>query len=457
MASVAEGAEVAVVGVSCRMPGATGPEPLWRVLRDGVDAVGTAPEGRLRDGRELPGFVGRGGFLDDVEGFDAPFFGISPREAAEMDPHQRLSLELAWEALEDLGTDVRTLPGTGLYIGAMVDDYAIMRAAPGGAEITPHTATGSARSMIANRVSFALGLRGPSMVVDTGQSSSLVAVHTACESLRTGENELALAGGVHLNLSGRTAAEMGAFGALSPSGRCHTFDERADGFVRGEGGGFVVLKPLHAAVADGDRVYCVIPGSAVNNDGGGDSLTAPSTAAQAEVLRAAYRRAGVAPESVGYLELHGTGTPAGDPVEAAALGEVLGGGREPGAPLRVGSVKTNIGHLEGAAGIAGLLKTVLSIHHDELPPSLNFARPGSRVPLERMNLRVLTAPEPWPERPVAGVSSFGMGGTNCHVVLTGPPEDAAAEPQSAHRPAVVPWTVSAHTPRALRAQAARLA
>ncbi|MFB8763892.1 type I polyketide synthase [Nocardiopsis alba] len=451
-----DNAAVAVIGLSCRMPMAPGPEDLWRVLRDGVDAVTDVPEGRWTDGRELPGFVGRGAFLDDVEGFDASFFGISPREASEMDPHQRLSLELVWEALEDAGAGAGDLPAAGLYVGTMVGEHA--PAAPGTAP-TRHTATGAARSMIANRVSYALGLRGPSMVVDTGQSSSLVAVHMAVESLRSGENELAVAGGVHLNLSGRGTAEMGAFGALSPTGLCRTFDERADGFVRGEGGGFVVLKPLRAALRDGDRVYCVIAGSAVNNDGGGDGLTVPSASAQADLLRAAHRRSGIDPGDVDYIELHGTGTPTGDPVEAEALGEAVGSVREPGRPLLVGSVKTNIGHLEGAAGIAGLLKTALAVHHGELPPALHFSRPNPRIDLDRLNMRVLTERRAWPGEPVAGVSSFGMGGTNCHVVVTASPEsdptpDGAADPS---RPAIVPWTVSAHSSRALRAQAARLA
>ncbi|QBI54874.1 type I polyketide synthase [Streptomonospora litoralis] len=457
MTAVDNDTAVAVVGISCRLPMAPDPQRLWQVLREGVDAVGEVPPGRWDDGRELAGFVGRGAFLDDVEGFDAPFFGISPREAAEMAPQQRLSLELVWEALEDLGADVRGLTRAGLYVGAMDEDHTVLRSGAAQAGITPHTATGSARSMIANRVSYALGLDGPSMVIDTGQSSSLVAVHMACESLRSGENDVAVAGGVHLNLSGRVTAEMGAFGALSPEGRCHTFDERADGFVRGEGGGFAVLKPLRAALADGDRIYGVLSGSAVNNDGGGDGLTAPSADSQARVLRSALSRAGVSPEAVGYVELHGTGTPAGDPVEARALGEALGAARGSEGPLPVGSVKTNLGHLEGAAGIAGLLKAVLAVHHGELPPSLNFARPNPAIPLEGLNLRVATDREPWSAAPVAGVSSFGMGGTNCHVVVTAPPEapDRPAEP--GRRPAAVPWVVSGHNPAALRAQAARLA
>lgn len=447
---------IAVVGMSCRAPMAHGPDELWSLIGSGVDAVREVPEGRWPDGPGLPGFVTRGGFLDDVESFDAPFFGISPREAAEMDPHQRLALELVWEALEDQGTDVRSLPATGLYVGAIGDDYAVLREASGTGVDARHAVTGAARSMIANRVSYAMGLRGPSLVLDTGQSSSLVAVHMACESLRSGQCDLAVAGGVHLNLSGRGTARMGAFGALSPDGRCYAFDERANGFVRGEGGGFVVLKPFAQAMADGDRVYAVIAGSAMNNDGGGDGLTVPSAPAQAALLDSAYRRAGVEPGAVGYVELHGTGTPVGDPIEAAALGEALGAAQEPGSPLLVGSVKTNIGHLEGAAGIIGLLKTVLSVHHEELVPSLNFSRPNPRIPLEELNLRVVTERMPWPAPNVAGVSSFGMGGTNCHVVVTGAPERTETVERATEGPQAVAWTVSAHGPNALKEQARRL-
>ena len=447
---------IAVVGMSCRAPMAQGPDELWSLIGSGVEAVREVPEGRWPDGPGLPGFVARGGFLDDVESFDAPFFGISPREAAEMDPHQRLALELVWEALQDQGTDVRSLPATGLFVGAIGDDYAVLRDASGVGADARHAVTGAARSMIANRVSYAMGLRGPSLVLDTGQSSSLVAVHMACESLRSGQCDLAVAGGVHLNLSGRGTARMGAFGALSPDGRCYAFDERANGFVRGEGGGFVVLKPFAEAMADGDRVYAVIAGSAVNNDGGGDGLTVPSAPAQAALLDSAYRRAGVEPGAVGYVELHGTGTPVGDPIEATALGEALGAAQEPGSPLLVGSVKTNIGHLEGAAGIIGLLKTVLSVHHEELVPSLNFSRPNPRIPLEELNLKVVTERGPWRAPHVAGVSSFGMGGTNCHVVVTGAPGRTEPVERTTKGPETVAWTVSAHSPNALKEQARRL-
>ena len=284
--------------------------------------------------------------------------------------------------------------------------------------------TGTHRSIIANRVSYTLDMHGPSLTVDAAQSSSLVAVHMACESLYRGESTLALAGGVNLNLIPEGFASAEKFGGLSPDGRCFTFDARANGYVRGEGGGMVVLKPLPAAIADHDPIYCVIHGSAVNNDGATDGLTAPNPQAQREVLLAAYRRAGVSPADVQYVELHGTGTKAGDPVEAAALGSAIGAVRAHGSPLIVGSAKTNVGHLEGAAGIVGLLKVALSVKHKAIPPSLNFATPNPRIPLEELNLQVQTTLDRWPreDRPFwAGVSSFGMGGTNCHVVLSGPP------------------------------------
>ncbi|RZQ61321.1 beta-ketoacyl synthase N-terminal-like domain-containing protein, partial [Amycolatopsis suaedae] len=444
--------EVAVVGLSCRLPGAAGPERFWALLRDGRSAITEVPAGRWevsgddRDAWERAG-VRRGGFVDGVADFDAEFFGIGDREAVELDPRQRFALELAWEALEDAGVVPAALAGTatGVFAGAIGDDYATLLARRGMAATTAHTLTGVTRGLIANRISHAFGLRGPSVVVDSAQSSALVAVHLAVQSLRRGESAVALAGGVHLNLLAEGTVAARAFGGLSPDGECYTFDARANGYARGEGGGFVVLKPLSAAVADGDRVYCVIRGSAVNNDGATTGLTTPDETAQREVVRAACADAGVAPADVGYVELHGTGTRVGDPVEAAALGAVLG---RPD-PLPVGSVKTNIGHLEGAAGIAGLLKTVLSVAHGQIPASLNFERPG--VVLD--GLRVVTETSPWPGPRIAGVSSFGMGGTNCHVVLAQSP----AETPEGHRPDVpVPCVVSGRTPGALRAQAARL-
>ncbi|QFY11927.1 SDR family NAD(P)-dependent oxidoreductase [Nonomuraea phyllanthi] len=454
---------VAVVGMACRLPEAADPGRFWRLLREGVDAVTEAPEGRGGSAYR------RGGFLQDVEGFDAAFFGISPNEAAVMDPHQRLALELAWEALENARAVPSALRGSaaGVFLGAISNDYAALQDRLGVGELGRHAYTGANRAMMANRVSYVLGLRGPSLTLDTGQSSSLVAVWMAAESLRRGESELALAGGVNLNLLPDTTTAIGNFGALSPDGRCHVFDSRANGYVRGEGGALLVLKRLQDALADGDAVHAVILGGAVNNDGGGDGLTVPSSRAQQEVITLACERAGVRPEQVRYVELHGTGTKVGDPVEAAALGAAYGAARPAADPLLVGSVKTNIGHLEGAAGVAGLLKVVLSLKHRELPPSLHFASAPPEIPLEELRLQVVSSARPWPGgddggAAVAGVSSFGMGGTNCHLILAAPPEPSDSSASVAQSPSVgvslheAPWVLSARSEGALREQAERL-
>ncbi|WP_190076306.1 type I polyketide synthase [Streptomyces morookaense] len=465
---------IAVVGLACRLPGAADPAAFWRLLSEGADAITDVPPDRW-DGDAIadadstrPGRtdIRRGGFLDRIGHFDAGFFGLSPKEAAAMDPQQRLVLELAWEALEDAHTRAESLRSTrtGVFVGAIWDDYATLHYRSGLTAISPHTVTGLHRSIIANRVSYFLGLNGPSLTVDSGQSSSLVSVHLACESLRKGESTIALAGGVNLNIVPESTLGAAKFGGLSPDGRCFTFDARANGYVRGEGGGIVVLKPLAQAVADGDRIHCVIRGSAVNNDGGGDGLTVPLQSGQEQVLRLAYERAGVDPAHVGYVELHGTGTKVGDPIEAAALGAVLGAHRDPAQPLRVGSAKTNVGHLEGAAGITGLLKAALALSHRELPASLNFETPNPAIPLTRLNLRVQTEHTPWESqdgRPLlAGVSSFGMGGTNCHVVLSAyetADEKTADEPERTG-PDTAPtlWPLSAKTASGLRTQAAAL-
>ncbi|MEU9191153.1 type I polyketide synthase [Streptomyces sp. NPDC048484] len=465
---------IAVVGMACRLPQAPDTRAFWRMLVDGRSGITEVPADRWdvdayydKDSRS-PGRINtrHGGFLDGVGDFDAAFFSLSPREAAAADPQQRLTLELCWEALEDAGVLPRALVGeqVGVFVGAMAGDYALASQRGGAEAVDQYTFTGLNRALIANRVSYTFGLHGPSMTVDSGQSSSLVALHLACASLRSGESELALAGGVHLNLAPESAVSAAKLGVLSPDGQCYTFDERANGIVRGEGGGLVVLKPLARAVSDGDDIYCVVRGSAVNNDGSGQGLTAPNPSAQEAVLRTAHRRAGVVPADVQYVELHGTGTRLGDQVEAAALGTVFAASRDAESPLPVGSVKTNIGHLEGAAGIAGLLKTALSIHHGVLPAQLNFVRADDRVPLDRLGLSVQRENTPWPhtgsER-LAGVSSFGVGGTNCHVVISSPPASGAglaAEPDpSARRAAgVVPWPVSGRTAAALREQARRL-
>ncbi|WP_066946657.1 type I polyketide synthase [Streptomyces lushanensis] len=459
---------VAVVGLSCRLPGAPSPSDFWELLRTGTSAVTGVPEGRwlTATGHPAPEEAGsgmrRGGFLDRVDTFDAAFFGISPREAVTMDPQQRLVLELAWEALEDAGIVPATLRDsrTAVFVGTLRDDYAALLYQHGAQAITQHTMAGVNRGVIANRVSYHLGLRGPSLTVDSAQSSSLVAVHLACESLRSGESEAAVVAGVNLNILAEGAVTGERFGGLSPDGTSYTFDARANGFVRGEGGGAVILKPLARALADGDHIYGVIRGSAVNNDGATPGLTVPGRASQERVLREAYEKAGVDPAAVQYVELHGTGTPVGDPIEAAALGAVLGAGRPPGRALRVGSAKTNVGHLEGAAGMVGLLKALLALSHRRLPASLNFESAGPDIPLAELGLAVQSEPSEWPEpgRPLlAGVSSFGMGGTNAHVVLAEhPAPEPAPRPEPADTPALTPWVMSGRGAAALRGQAERL-
>nr|WLE93511.1 PKS T1(KS-AT-KR-KS-AT-DH-KR-KS-AT-KR-KS-AT-KR) [Streptomyces sp.] len=454
------GEEIAVVGISCRLPSVSGPAALWRLLENGSAGIVEIPPGRWDIPETVSREYRRGGFLDSIDRFDPAFFGISPSEAVAMDPQQRLMLELAWEALEEAGLAADRLRGsrTGVFVGASSGDYErlLLRAGPAG--LTHHTATGTNRGIISNRVSYVLGLYGPSLTVDAAQASSLAAVHLACESLRRGETSLAIAGGVNLAVTPENTAALAKLGALSPSGRSFVFDARADGTVLGEGGGAVVLKPLSRALEDGDLVHCVIRGSAVTHDGGGNGLTDPDPAAQEDSIRAAYRNAGVAPSDVQYVELHGTGTKAGDPAEAAALGAVFGTGRDAGFPLRVGSIKTNIGHLGAASGIAGLLKAVLAIKHRRIPPSLNYETPNPAIPLPELGLRVQRELSDWPREDlplVAGVSAFGMGGANCHVVLAEPPRSEAPETDAAEIP--VPWVVSGRSEAALRAQAAGLA
>ncbi|MDH6707191.1 acyl transferase domain-containing protein, partial [Kitasatospora sp. MAA19] len=457
--------DIAVVGISCRFPGADGPGALWSLLTAGTTVEAPLPDGRWEPDA-LAGLseaeahvIRRGAFLDDVAGFDAGFFRVPAREAAMMDPQQRLMLELSWEALEDAGLTGRSVAGsrTGVFLGVATDDYSTLVRTRGAEAITAHTFTGSLRSIVANRVSYFLKAKGPSLIVDAGQSSSLVAVHLAAESLRRGESDIAIAGGVALRLTPHHAIAANRLGALSPDGRCHVFDARANGFAQGEGGGAVVLKPLAAALADGDDVYCVIRGSAVTNDGGGDQLVTPTADGQAETIRAAYRRAHVDPAAVVHVELHGTGTPTGDPVEATALGSVLGTARAADDPLRVGSIKSNIGHLEAAAGIAGFIKTALCARAKTLVPTPGFRTPNPRIALAELNLRVQTSVEAAPADAVYGVSSFGLGGTNCHIAVAAPPQPRRDEQGPGAGPSPTPVVLSAADAGALRAQAARLA
>jgi acyl transferase domain-containing protein len=432
--------DVAIIGLACRLPGAGNPRDFWQLVRDG------------REETELPG---------NRAEFDADFFNVSPREACAMDPRQRLGLELAWELFEDAFLIPETLRGeqVAIYLGAMTDDYAVLTLRDGAEHLDHHSFGGVSRGMIANRISYALGLQGTSMIVDSGQSSSLVAVHLACESLRAGESPLAIAGGIHLNLADETAMLEQEFGALSASGRTYAFDGRADGYVRAEGAGMVLLKPLHAALQDGNRIRAVIRGSAVGNAGHSSAgQTVPSVSSEADVIRRALSRAGLGSDDIDYVEAHGTGTEVGDPVEARALGEVFAGRRQ--RPVPVGSVKTNIGHTGGAAGIAGLLKAALAIENDVLPPSLNYDSAASGDGLKDLGLRVNTALSAWPVkgRPRrAGVSSFGMGGTNAHVILEQAPAQPGLGLGGPPRDAPVAWVLSARSEQALANQAERLA
>ncbi len=357
---------IAVVGLGCRFPGnIVGPESLWQFVVDGRSSVGEVPperwslfdDGSPEAAAALSGTTRWGSFLADIDAFDAEFFEISPREAAKMDPQQRLLLEVSYEALEHAGIAADSLrhTQTGVFAGACLGEYGYL-ASTDLSQVDAWSGTGGALSIIANRVSYFLDLRGPSVTVDTACSSSLVAVHLACQSLRTGESNLALAAGVNLLLSPAVTRSFDQAEAMSPTGRCHAFDASADGFVRGEGCGVAVLKRLTDALRDGDRVLAVVRGSAVNQDGRSNGLMAPNPAAQMAVLRAAYANAGIAPREVDYVEAHGTGTLLGDPIEARALGTVLGRGRPETSPLLIGAVKSNLGHLEAAAGIAGFMQ-----------------------------------------------------------------------------------------------------
>ncbi|MEV5879656.1 type I polyketide synthase [Streptomyces sp. NPDC052101] len=456
--------DIAIIGLGCRLPGGIdSPEALWQGLLDGIDAVSEVPPQRWRadDWHDVdPSAPGKmttrwGGFLDDVAGFDAEFFGISPTEAHQMDPQQRLALEVAWAAVEDarIRTDRLARSATGVFFGTMWQEYHLATGASAG-EIRTHTAIGTDTSIIPARIAYALGLCGPVMSIGTGCSSSLVAVHQAVRSLRSGESNLALAGGISLILHPHTTVAMDKFGTQNPEGQCRAFDADANGYVRGEGCGVVVLRRLADAREHGDRIYAVIRGSAVNNDGTTDGLATPGAETQAEVLRSAWLEAGTAPSLVSYVEAHGTGTRRGDPIEAAALGRVFGRDRKD--PLRIGSAKTNFGHLEPAAGVLGVLKTSLALFHGELPASLHFRRPNPDIDFAAANLAVVTERQPWPQGPrLAGVSSFGYGGTNAHLALAGPPERTPEAPEPAGRTRL-PWVLSARSAPALREQARRL-
>jgi len=454
---------VAIIGASCRLPGGvTDLESFWHLLIDGVDAIEEVPRERWDIDTYYdadPDVAGKmatrwGGFLRGIDHFDPAFFEISPREAVELDPQHRLLLELTWEALESAGQTLSALRGssTGVFVGLSGHEYQNMGRARSGT-LDPHLFLGTAHSTGIGRLSYWLGLHGPNMPVDTACSSSLVAVHLACQALRSGECTLAIAGGVNLTLTPESTSCISRMRALSPSGRCRTFSADADGYVRGEGCAVVVLKRLADAERDGDPILAVIAGSAVNQDGRSHGMTAPNGLAQAQVIRRALASASVEPTAIGFIETHGTGTPLGDPIEVDALRSVLGAPRVDGSRCILGAVKTNLGHLEAAAGVAGLLKSILVLRHGTIPKNLHFRELNPHLHLEGSALALANAPVPFPpgERPrFVGVSSFGLSGTNAHVIVTEAPRPAKAPEE--HRGAVV-LPLSGHSERALRERA----
>nr|AFP87523.1 type I polyketide synthase [Streptomyces sp. CNQ-418] len=432
---------IAIVGMGCRLPGgADSPEAFWELLRNGVDATGEFPADRAD---ALPfydadpeasgkAYTIRGGFLDRVDQFEPEVFGISPREALGMDPQHRIMLEVTWEALERAGYAPDSLEGsqTGVWLGISTTDYVRLRQQIGDInDVDAYQLVGEP-SFLAGRISYTLGLRGPSQVLDTACSSSLVALHDACQALRLRQCDMALAGGVNLMLAPYGFVLMSKFQALSTDGRCKTFSADADGYARGEGGAVVVLRRLADAVESGDNILAVVRGTSVNHDGRSSGLTVPNPAAQQHMLQSALAQARIEPHQVDYIEAHGTGTSLGDPIELRALDAVLGEGRAAENPLLIGAVKTNIGHLEPAAGVAGLAKLVLSMEHGEIPPSLHFAEPNPNVAWDRLNINVAATHQNWPARGperVGGVSSFGVSGTNAHALVSSAPAPPARE------------------------------
>jgi amino acid adenylation domain-containing protein len=457
---------IAIIGIGCRFPGADGPQAFWRLLHDGVDAISEVPpdrwdiEGVYDPDPATPGKMSTrwGGFLERADMFDARFFGISPREATRMDPQQRILLEVAWEALEDAGHAPERLAGssTGVFVGISSNDYALLQYGDPAA-VDAYAGTGNAASIAANRLSYTLDLRGPSMAVDTACSSSLVAIHLACQSLSSGESSLALAGGVNLLLAPELTMTFSQARMMAADGRCKTFDASADGYVRGEGCGVVVLKRLSDAQRDGDPILALIRGSAVNQDGHSNGLTAPNGLAQQAVIRAALADANLSPDQIGYVEAHGTGTILGDPIEVRALSAVLGE-RSTAQPCALGSVKTNIGHLEAAAGVAGLIKVVLSLTHETIPSHLHLQSLNPHIAPDGATLMIATEVQPWPRqsaRRYAGVSSFGFGGTNAHVILEEAP--LQTRPAAAYERPQHLLALSARDEMALQALAQRFA
>ena len=461
---------IAVVGLGCRFPGGVaGPEALWDFLIDGGNAVSEVPAERWEPfessspeaGKTLANTTRWGSFLDEIDTFDADFFEITAREATKMDPQQRILLEVAWEALENAGIPPTSLrrSQTGVFVGACVSEYGYL-ASTDLAGVDAWNNLGGALSIIANRLSYFLDLRGPSLTIDTACSSSLVAIHLASQSLRQGDSNVAIAAGVNLLLSPAVFAGFDQSSALSATGACHSFDASADGFVRGEGCGVVVLKRLSDARRDGDRLLAVIRGSAVNQDGHSNGLFAPNPAAQMEVLRSAYANADVPVRDVDFIETHGTGTLLGDPIEARALGTVLGRGRAADAPLLLGAVKSNLGHLEAAAGVAGFIKTVMALQRGVIPGNLHFTEPNPHIPFDQLRLKVVAEQHNWPhtDRPRrAGISSFGFGGTNAHIVVEQAPVTVRTDPDGVPSSAVTTLVLSGKSPSRVAALAGSVA
>ena len=460
---------IAIVGMGVRLPGGIcTPADFWTLLRDGRDGITEVPADRWALSRfydpdpNVPGKMSTrfGGFLDRVDLFDARFFGITPREAMSMDPQQRLLLEVAWEALEDAGQAPDQLAGhpTGVFVGLSALDYLISEIKFADmADIDAYVGSGGSPSVASGRLSYLLGLQGPSITVDTACSSSLTAVHLACQSLRLGECGMALAGGVNLILLPEVTVNFSKAGMMAADGRCKTFDHEADGYVRSEGCGMVILKRLSDAIDHHDRVLAIIRGSALNQDGKSSGLTVPNGPAQEAVIREALTRAGVRPADVSYVEAHGTGTSLGDPIELRALGRVFGEGRPADQRLTVGSVKTNLGHLEAAAGVAGLIKVVLALQHGEIPAHLHLRRPTAHVAWNELPIQVPATRQPWAAgaaRRIAGVSSFGFSGANAHVILEEAPS-TVRPPGDSERPLHI-LTVSGKSEAALRDASSQL-
>jgi 1-acyl-sn-glycerol-3-phosphate acyltransferase len=461
---------LAIVGIGCRFPGgADKPEKFWNLLKQGFDAVTEAPASRgglnelFDPDPRKPGrvYTRWGGFLDHVDLFDAHFFGISPREASRIDPQHRLLLELVWEACEDAGLPPTSLAGTrtAVFVGVSTHDYGDMQMYPAHRhEIDLYSNSGSATSIAANRISYIYDLRGPSVAVDTACSSALTAVHLAAQSFRTGDCNLAIVGGVQMFLTPELTIGFCKASMLSRDGKCRAFDAAANGYVRGEGGGVVILKPLRTALTDGDPIYAVIRSTAVNQDGHTSGMTVPNRASQQAMLEEALKKASLRAIDVQYVEAHGTGTPVGDPIEAAALGGAMSQGRNDGEFCAIGSVKTNIGHLEAASGIAGLIKTALALKHRQIPASLHFKSSKDTIDLQALRLRVVTSLEAWPHSDgpaIAGVNSFGFGGANAHVLMQEPPRISAVESSDAEDDSGTPelLVVSARSAEALNCMA----